>query len=117
MLTRPEVVIFLRERLFEFELDEYRPLGDPTRFLGALAALFSRCKDEDVEPGGVPGLRGRRWPRAADAARRPATMPRGRRGRGAARSGPAAQGELARAYARYQELLARGRLRSTSATR
>jgi ATP-dependent DNA helicase UvrD/PcrA len=50
VLSRPEVVIFLRERLFEFELDEYRPLGDPTRFLGALATLFSRCKDEDVTP-------------------------------------------------------------------
>lgn len=50
VLSRPEVVIFMRERLFEFELDEYRPLGDPTRFLGALATLFSRCKDEDVNP-------------------------------------------------------------------
>src|SRR4029079_10791665 len=50
VLTRPEVVIFLREHLFEFELDEYRPLGAPTRFLGALATLFSRCKDEDVSP-------------------------------------------------------------------
>src|SRR5262245_6150968 len=50
VLTRPEVVIFLREHLFGFELDEYRPLGDPTRFLGALATLFSRCKDEDVSP-------------------------------------------------------------------
>ena len=26
-------MIFLRERLFRFELAEYRPLGDPTRFL------------------------------------------------------------------------------------
>ncbi len=50
VLSRPEVVIFLRERLFEFDLDQYRPLGDPTRFLGALATLFSRCKDEDVSP-------------------------------------------------------------------
>jgi DNA helicase-2/ATP-dependent DNA helicase PcrA len=50
VLSRPEVVIFLRERLFEFALDQYRPLGDPTRFLGALATLFSRCKDEDVSP-------------------------------------------------------------------
>jgi DNA helicase-2/ATP-dependent DNA helicase PcrA len=50
VLSRPEVVIFLRERLFRFDLDEYRPLGDPTRFLGALTTLFSRCKDEDVEP-------------------------------------------------------------------
>ena len=50
VLSRPEVVIFLREHLFEFDLDAYRPLGDPTRFLAALATLFSRCKDEDVSP-------------------------------------------------------------------
>ena len=50
VLTRPEVVIFLREHLFEFDLDAYRPLGDPTRFLAALATLFSRCKDEDISP-------------------------------------------------------------------
>ena len=42
--------IFLREHLFEFELDAYRPLGDPTRFLSALVTLFSRCKDEDITP-------------------------------------------------------------------
>ena len=50
VLSRPEVVIFLREHLFEFDLDAYRPLGDPTRFLAALATLFSRCKDEDISP-------------------------------------------------------------------
>ncbi len=50
VLSRAEVVIFMREHLFEFELDAYRPLGDPTRFLAALATLFSRCKDEDISP-------------------------------------------------------------------
>ena len=35
VLTRAETVIFLRERLFRLELDAYRPLGDPTRFLAA----------------------------------------------------------------------------------
>ena len=74
VLTRPEVVIFLREHLFEFDLDEYRPLGDPTRFLGALATLFSRCKDEDVVAGGVPRPRRRSSRRCAvrgpDAGRR-----------------------------------------------
>jgi len=30
VLSKPEVVIFLRERLFEFDLDLYRPLGDPS---------------------------------------------------------------------------------------
>jgi superfamily I DNA/RNA helicase len=50
VLTRPESVLFMRERLYDFDLDLYRPLGDPTRFLDALVALFSRCKDEDVDP-------------------------------------------------------------------
>ncbi len=50
VLSRPEVVVFMRERLFELALAEYMPLGDPTRFLGALASLFARCRDEDVSP-------------------------------------------------------------------
>jgi DNA helicase-2/ATP-dependent DNA helicase PcrA len=50
VLSRPEVVVFMRERLFDLGLEEYRPLGDPTRFLGALASLFARCRDEDVSP-------------------------------------------------------------------
>ncbi|HEX9549727.1 MAG TPA: ATP-dependent DNA helicase [Candidatus Limnocylindrales bacterium] len=50
VLTRAETIVFLRERLFELGLDEYLPLGDPTRFLGALATLFARARDEDVSP-------------------------------------------------------------------
>ncbi|HEU4921040.1 MAG TPA: ATP-dependent DNA helicase [Candidatus Limnocylindrales bacterium] len=95
VLTRPESVIFLREHLFEFELDEYRPLGDPTRFLGALATHFSRCKDEDVSPVGYVDHASRLAARAAAAPEDEALAEEARR-----------QGELARAYARYQELLA-----------
>src|SRR5207247_6479599 len=54
VLSRPEVVVFLRERLFELDLAEYRPLGDPTRFLGALASLFARSRHEDVSPDADP---------------------------------------------------------------
>ena len=101
VLTRPEVVIFLRERLFEFELDEYRPLGDPTRFLGALASLFSRCKDEDVSPQSyldfVTGLAGAA--EAAAAGEAPADEV------GALRERARREGELGRAYDRYQYLL------------
>jgi DNA helicase-2/ATP-dependent DNA helicase PcrA len=103
VLTRPEVVIFLRERLFEFELDEYRPLGDPTRFLGALASLFSRCKDEDVSPQSyldfAAGLA-----RAAEAA---GTGEMDADEVAALRERARREGELARAFARYQELLTR----------
>jgi len=50
VLSQPEQVIFLRERLFKLPLDRFRPLGDPTRHLAALATLVSRAKDEDVTP-------------------------------------------------------------------
>ncbi|MBI3748192.1 MAG: UvrD-helicase domain-containing protein, partial [Chloroflexi bacterium] len=50
VLSRAETVVFLREHLFELGLQDYLPLGDPTRFLGALATLFGRCRDEDVRP-------------------------------------------------------------------
>jgi DNA helicase-2/ATP-dependent DNA helicase PcrA len=95
VLTRPEVVIFLREHLFEFDLDEYRPLGDPTRFLGALATLFSRCKDEDVSPAAYLA-------HADELAIRSGADPDDEALAEEARR----HGELARAYARYQELLA-----------
>jgi DNA helicase-2/ATP-dependent DNA helicase PcrA len=95
VLTRPEVVIFLREHLFAFDLNLYRPLGDPTRFLGALAALFSRCKDEDISPGAYLEHADRLAARAVAAPDDEAVAEEARR-----------QGELARAYARFQEMLA-----------
>jgi DNA helicase-2/ATP-dependent DNA helicase PcrA len=94
VLSRAEVVIFLREHLFAFDLDEYRPLGDPTRFLGALATLFSRCKDEDVSPAAY--LAHART-LAERAAAQPTDAPLAEEARH--------QAELAAAYARYQELL------------
>ncbi|HXG25666.1 MAG TPA: ATP-dependent DNA helicase [Candidatus Binatia bacterium] len=106
VLTRAEVVVFLRERLFELGLEEYRPLGDPTRFLGALAQLFARCRDEDVSPAAylvhaerlaeqavaLSALAEGVEPGEADAAA--AALETARR-----------QGELARAYDRYTALL------------
>ena len=50
VLNRAEQVIFFRDRLFQFPLAHYRPLGDPTRHLQAMISLFSRCKDEDIAP-------------------------------------------------------------------
>jgi DNA helicase II / ATP-dependent DNA helicase PcrA len=120
VLSRPETVIFMRERLYEFELEEYRPLGEPTRFLGALATLFSRCKDEDVAPDRYLRYATELSERAAadlaasrtdvvdgDLEADPAAA------EDAARAGVQAatrQLELARAYGRYQELLGRAGL-------
>jgi DNA helicase-2/ATP-dependent DNA helicase PcrA len=50
VLSEPEAIIFLRERLFALPLTRFRPLGDPTRHLAALLTLVSRAKDEDVSP-------------------------------------------------------------------
>jgi len=113
VLSRPEVVIFLREHLFEFDLDAYRPLGDPTRFLAALATLFSRCKDEDVSPADYLAHADRV---AADAARLAevvaATQPADtvtdahRDAAEAVAEQARRQAELAAAYGTYQSLMA-----------
>ncbi|MCG6928486.1 MAG: UvrD-helicase domain-containing protein [Acidobacteria bacterium] len=50
VLSQPEQIIFLRERIFDLPLRRFRPLGDPTRHLRALCTLVSRAKDEDVSP-------------------------------------------------------------------
>src|SRR5271169_5214992 len=41
VLTRPEQIIFLRERLFQLPLKRLRPLGDPTQHLSALLDVVS----------------------------------------------------------------------------
>jgi DNA helicase II / ATP-dependent DNA helicase PcrA len=48
VLAQPEAAVFFREHLFEFTLDYYRPLPEPTRFIEALISFFSRAKDEDI---------------------------------------------------------------------
>ncbi|MGA3056845.1 MAG: ATP-dependent DNA helicase [Candidatus Limnocylindrales bacterium] len=107
VLSRPEVVIFLRERLFAFELDEYRPLGDPTRFLAALATLFSRCKDEDVGPQAYLDFAENLTLRATAARAADAGEGEGTEGGplDALEEEARRQRELARAYAKYQSLL------------
>ncbi|MDI6751824.1 MAG: ATP-dependent DNA helicase [bacterium] len=50
VLSKPEQIIFLRENLFKLPLQRYRPLGNPTRYLQALATFISRCKDEEIAP-------------------------------------------------------------------
>ena len=96
VLTRAEQVIFFRDRLFEFPLARYRPLGDPTRYLQAIISLISRCKDEDIAPEAFRGCADRLL---AEAAARPEDE--------VLRDRAAQQDELAGTYARYQELMAR----------
>ncbi|MFI5226283.1 MAG: ATP-dependent helicase [Candidatus Limnocylindrales bacterium] len=110
VLSRAEVVLFLREHLFDFELDRYRPLGDPTRFLDALAGLFSRLKDEDIGPARYVDHAERAVTAAAVgaasvAARGDDAAEAERDAAAAAVEAAAGELELARAFGRYQDLL------------
>ncbi|MCL5438528.1 MAG: UvrD-helicase domain-containing protein [Patescibacteria group bacterium] len=50
LMTEAESVLFLRNNLFKFNLEYFRPLGNPNKFLESLLQHFSRLKDEDVSP-------------------------------------------------------------------
>jgi DNA helicase II / ATP-dependent DNA helicase PcrA len=104
VLSRPEQVIFLRERLWRLPLERFRPLGDPTRHLHALLDVVSRAKDEDVAPAEYEA-----WALAQLAECPPPTLPPG----GAAssdgdprRDRALSHAEVAAFYAAYQRLLA-----------
>ena len=95
VLNRAEQVIFFRDRLFQFPLERYRPLGDPTKHLQAMITLISRMKDEDIAPEAY-AAHAERLRALAAAAPDDAEL--------AARA--AQHAELARTYAKYQELMA-----------
>lgn len=48
LLTEAEALLFLRRHLFEFDLDYFRPLGNPLKFLQGMLNHFSRLKDDDI---------------------------------------------------------------------
>lgn len=50
LTTEVENVLFMKKNLFKLNLDYFRPLGNPSKFLQGLLNHFSRLKDEDVSP-------------------------------------------------------------------
>ncbi len=96
VLNRAEQVIFFRDHLFEFPLEYYRPLADPTKHIRAIISLISRAKDEDVSPEEYLTFAERLQKEAAANPENEELRDRAAR-----------QWELARTYAKYQELLAR----------
>ncbi len=50
LMTEAETIQFIRENLFRFDLNYFRPLGNPTKFVGGLVRHFSRLQDEDISP-------------------------------------------------------------------
>src|SRR3989339_2282089 len=50
LLNEFEQWALMKKNLDKFNLDYYRPMGNPTKFIHALIKHFSRCKDEDISP-------------------------------------------------------------------
>lgn len=50
VLSRPQQILFFSQNLFRFQLDYYRPLSNPTKFISAILSFFSRLKDENINP-------------------------------------------------------------------
>src|SRR3989344_5963012 len=50
LLTDADATMLLRKHLFSFKLEYFRPLGNPTKFIGGMLQHFSRLQDEDVAP-------------------------------------------------------------------
>lgn len=50
LLTQTEQWILIKKNLDQFNLDYYRPLGNPNKFIYELVKHFSRLKDEYISP-------------------------------------------------------------------
>jgi DNA helicase-2/ATP-dependent DNA helicase PcrA len=96
VLKQAEAAVFFREHLFEFDLTYYRPLAEPTRFIEAMISLFSRAKDEDISPKEYIGF-------AQDLVLKSKSIPQDK----TLEEYALEQQEVAFAYAKYQELLAK----------
>jgi len=50
LLTQAETVQLIIDNLFKLDLNYFRPLGNPTKFVHGLLSHFSRLRDEDILP-------------------------------------------------------------------
>lgn len=88
VLSLADQLIFFQEHIFEFPLKHYKSLGDPIKHVEALIKVISRAKDEDIEPEEFV-----RWGQKA------------KEGKGGQSRGEITkQLEVARVYAKYQQL-------------
>lgn len=49
ILPYPKQWLLVRKHLFDFRLDYFRPLGNPTKFIGAMLKFVSRLQDEGID--------------------------------------------------------------------
>ncbi|MEK7571065.1 MAG: ATP-dependent DNA helicase [Patescibacteria group bacterium] len=115
MLTEAEALAFLRKHLFSFELDYFRPLGNPNKFLQGMLQHFSRLKDDDINPeqylsyaeGLMTRHSGEQRDSGIDSGHLPASARRwqaGARMTEIEKEGATRTMELAKAYTLYEDL-------------
>lgn len=92
-----EILVFLRERIFELGLERYLPLGRPDSHLRAFLGLIDRARNEDISPERYAEFAAELSAAAGDDPEK--------------RDRAAAETEKARVYGHYERmLLAAGRL-------
>ncbi|CAN5768773.1 UvrD-helicase domain-containing protein [soil metagenome] len=106
VISRAEAVVLLREHLFELGLERYRPLADPTRFLGALVDRCGRAKDQGLTPADLLARAASQERAAAEALDAAGADVGASEAALALVEAAAGQRELAVAYGHYQRLLA-----------
>lgn len=50
ILDQTAAWLLIRQNLDKFELNYYKPLGNPTKFIKGLIGHFSHCKDQEIYP-------------------------------------------------------------------
>lgn len=50
LMTEADAIQLIRNNLFVFDLNYFRPLGNPNKFIEGMLQHFSRLQDEDVNP-------------------------------------------------------------------
>jgi DNA helicase-2/ATP-dependent DNA helicase PcrA len=98
-----EAAVLLRDHLFSLGLERLLPLGDPTRFVGALVDLFARAKDDGIGPEDLAAYAAEleAGVQAAQGTAPPASLATLE----ALRDEAGLQAEIGRAFAAYEALL------------
>lgn len=50
LLTQTDAWLLMHKHIYDFDLDYFRPMGNPYRHIHALIAHFQKCKDELISP-------------------------------------------------------------------
>ena len=50
LMSQAQSILFMRKHLYELNLNYFRPLSNPNKFIIGLLQHFSRLQDEDISP-------------------------------------------------------------------